>query len=349
VRYMDEEKDMITCSSDEELNVAFDLLGRQPMTESVHYLRLFASTQQKTESSEKATVREGRQALKKREREQRGIDHKELKKAERKKSKLERRAQNVESDEILPLKAQLLNLNDVQSSEEPEVHSATRKCRKPKEGELECQEARSRRRRGGSREFESCAKRQEERLKRKEDRLQKKTFVKETGPLFQWPTDANRLFLDGNNMLYITSSIRRFALSKTDYWRAELLLENLTEAFLPAMQGKIKDSVLIFDNTHTNKVKTLHAGNEDLTLTVKSARPQYTTSDDALVDWAKSNGEEASVSVFVTSDRELTHRLEEAGGVVVKPKAFLQFANTLMNGDAKELDAWLESFVPVHQ
>jgi len=180
----------------------------------------------------------------------------------------------------------------------------------------------------------------------------------------EWPITASRLFLDGNNMMFITPVLRSLTLNRGQRGRAEGLLASVAESFVnnqsqAASGGKLDDAVLIFDNTHTNTTKTLTGGT---TFRICSARPHTPTSDEVLIAWAneaKKTGE-SSKMVFVTSDRGLRDQLREAGGILMKPKQFLRLAYLLakqqpteacMGTDAInnvsdiDLDAWFGSLL----
>ena len=77
---------------------------------------------------------------------------------------------------------------------------------------------------------------------------------------------------------------------------------------------------------------------------VCSARPEYPTSDDALIDWSKkfSDEEKKETAVF-TSDRALTLILQENGVQVFKSKAWFKLMRKVVDvEDAKEEDSYDE-------
>ena len=206
---------------------------------------------------------------------------------------------------------------------------------------------------------ERCLKKQarEERLKqrlderriRKEQRAQGE--VQGDNDPVEWPANASRLYLDGNNMMFVTGGLRSLTL-KHSRGKAESLLAAAAESFITEQAGKISNAVLIFDNTRTDTTKTV-AGT---TFRICSARPHTPTSDEVLIAWAKeaqAKGE-SSQMVFVTSDRALREQLKEAGGILMKPKHFLYLTYHLAahnNSGAdlpvseSDLDAWLGSLL----
>jgi len=142
-----------------------------------------------------------------------------------------------------------------------------------------------------------------------------------------WPSGVVNLYLDGNNMLYVVSSIRALVLKRKNR-AAEAVLEDLARSFSSALN--LKHCTLIFDDT--KRLVTEEA------FSVQSARPSFSTSDDALVEMAKANTEPA---VFVTSDRELLNRLEASGKHVLlcKPKEWFLFVASTLGGASSGVDA----------
>jgi len=151
-----------------------------------------------------------------------------------------------------------------------------------------------------------------------------------------WPSGVVNLYLDGNNMLYVVSSIRALVL-KRNTRAAEGALEALARSFSSALN--LKHCTLIFDDT--KRLAT------EESFSVCSARPSFATSDDALVEMAKANTEPA---VFVTSDRELLNRLEASGKHVLlcKPKEWFFFVARTLSGAScgvDALDEWVANWM----
>ncbi|KAL0484190.1 lin-41 [Acrasis kona] len=80
--------------------------------------------------------------------------------------------------------------------------------------------------------------------------------------------------------------------------------------------------------------KTVHSSE---TFVRSSARPQYDTSDDALVEIA-SKAENPEKILFITSDRGLIERLKEVGAKVAKPKPWFNVAFSLINKAEQKFD-----------
>lgn len=124
-----------------------------------------------------------------------------------------------------------------------------------------------------------------------------------------WPDEVRKVFLDGNNMLFVDKSIRKLRLSQRQK-EAERTLANLAYAFAG---GKMNfHTVLVFDNTQQCVKDWIQAGDKPLEFMVCSANPHYKTSDDALVDWL-AREQNLKECLVVTSDRELQQRLKNLG------------------------------------
>jgi len=155
-----------------------------------------------------------------------------------------------------------------------------------------------------------------------------------------FPTSGNlpTVYLDGNNMLFVCSSLRSLVL-KRQIRKAEQILVSLARKF--AIMLNLAKCVVIFDDTDKHE--------ESESFVVCSARPSRSTSDDALVEWATSSQRALSpAGIFVTSDRELCVRLSEVGAVLVRPKEWFNYALGILTGQrVDDLDAcmtaWLDA------
>jgi predicted RNA-binding protein with PIN domain len=148
-----------------------------------------------------------------------------------------------------------------------------------------------------------------------------------------WPAQFTRIFVDGNNLMFLTNGLRKLTLQKK-FREIENVLASITEHF--SENTKIT-AILIFDGTPSNSQKTLPNGSS---LTVTSARPEFPTTDQALIHWAKNNPSEVASSVVVTSDRALSGELSVAGLASVKPAEWLKF---VASGDDYKM--WIEEKV----
>jgi rRNA-processing protein FCF1 len=141
-----------------------------------------------------------------------------------------------------------------------------------------------------------------------------------------WPSQVTRLYLDGNNMLYIAAPVRAKAIHR-QMSAAGIILSSVAYEFTKLLPAAVK-TTMVFDACSHEVLQSYRADN----FQILSARPVFGSSDDALVQWAKDNTSAHVLSMVVTSDRELQRRLAEVSGVVlVKPKAWMQYAASLLD------------------
>jgi hypothetical protein len=197
--------------------------------------------------------------------------------------------------------------------------------------------------------FKKCYKKHEKREKKGrrekcERRGREEKYVELSEEVVQ---GATSIFLDGNNMLYLTSALRKLTLSR-NVRGAEALLEAAARkmAWFLLQRSSVQEVVLIFDETSTSKSEVLtSAEGRTCKFVVCSARPDFPTSDHALVAWAQTRGKEAVAScLFATSDRALADQLAECGAKLVFPKRLLRWmcGRISSQGDDSGLDSWLD-------
>jgi len=149
-----------------------------------------------------------------------------------------------------------------------------------------------------------------------------------------WPENATHLYLDGNNMMFVLAPLRQMAINQRNVPAAELTLQSMAKKFTEVMN--LEYCLLIFDDTKLS-LKEVH-------FEVNSARPNYKTSDDALVQIAQ----QVRKGVYVTSDRELASRLLEVGVTVMRPTSWFEFVAKIMDGNeapSQTLDDWATKWV----
>jgi len=157
--------------------------------------------------------------------------------------------------------------------------------------------------------------------------------------LESWPKDVTHLYVDGSNLVWIHSHLRKLVLAKK-FTVVESIFTELVKQF--AQKTNLKCATLIFDVSKTETVQQLG----DCTVVVCSARPSFNTSDDALVAWAQKEPQIAQAAAYITSDRELHGRLVEAKAkYVIRPKSWFNFVAPLIGFPQKELSDWLEEFI----
>jgi len=185
------------------------------------------------------------------------------------------------------------------------------------------------------------------------------------------------VFVDGNNMLYLTDKLRRFTLGrKVDTTQKVLISVARRFAELVKIQAEI-----IFDSASASSLRTGNSSvpessavpNEGTpssgilldngsTFLVSSARPSFNTTDDKLVAWCRerlSNAPATSSSstapsaensfrvLVVTSDRALAGELFSLGVSVVKPGVWLACLANMAAGSSDNVDwkAWLDAWI----
>lgn len=122
----------------------------------------------------------------------------------------------------------------------------------------------------------------------------------------EWDEMLKIVFLDGNNLLFIDSTIRTLSLKK-QIEKAEACIVKLAEEF--AKTVALKKVVVVFDDTRLPETGLQF---DRSIVEVRKARPGHRTADDYLVALLPSLGQQDSTG-FVTSDRELIQRLGRAG------------------------------------
>jgi len=198
----------------------------------------------------------------------------------------------------------------------------------------------------------------------------------------------SKIIIDGNNMMFVTDGLRRNTLHGKRK-QAEKLLSIAALAF-SQLVGVTTE--IIFDATHLPKKRD--AGNLDeaprpsvekssvptftteiakiakdfpvvgvpvnftdgTSVLVSSARPEFATTDDKLISWARANKQELSPSglrnsdiVVVSSDRALAGELYSLGVTLIKPGNWIGLFASLLGFDEQssqkgELFKWFDSY-----
>jgi len=146
-----------------------------------------------------------------------------------------------------------------------------------------------------------------------------------------WPENTfSYLYIDGNNLLYMFDNVRNLAIKQNGKGKAQEILVGAFEMFASIVDG-LSELIIYFDLTTTVYEKILENNTKFM---IKSARPTFSTSDDALVfDVEESDPEKRKKCLFVTSDNGLCSRLTALGTTIVKPKLFLTIVLRKIYGD----------------
>jgi len=138
----------------------------------------------------------------------------------------------------------------------------------------------------------------------------------------------SKIYLDGNNMLFIENQIRALVLQKSKRTTGEQILANIASHFTRSINLRNAgfQTVLMFDASN------LH-GITDQNIQVVSGREiGFGIADDALVSIASALQETDKI-LFVTSDRELQNRLHDLGMYVIKSGTFMKCAKRVIGED----------------
>jgi len=134
-----------------------------------------------------------------------------------------------------------------------------------------------------------------------------------------------RVYLDGNNMLFVDNNIRSDCLKKNRKIGEKKLGQICLEY---CKLNGYKEVLLVFDRTKD----TYELKSDGVQLRVLSAHPEFEISDDAFVEWAgRMNAEDRDVTLFVTSDRELIQRLKDKKvNMILKSGEFMKLAKEFL-------------------
>jgi len=150
-----------------------------------------------------------------------------------------------------------------------------------------------------------------------------------------WPVDDIKiLYVDGNNILFLTQILRQNTLGRKKI-KSEKIIVGAVEEFCSI--NHFDTVIVIFDSTHEVYEKILENGTK---FVVTSAKPQYQSSDDALVIFnEKQNEDIRNKSLVVSSDVALCGRLCLLGTLVMKCKPFFDLILKTMNRTT-DLNEW---------
>jgi len=181
-----------------------------------------------------------------------------------------------------------------------------------------------------------------EELQIDDEKRRNKKFCRDTEhiniPLDEpWPAQFQRIFIDGNNLMFLSNGIRKLTLQKR-FRETEKVIASVAESFAECI--KIT-AIVMFDGTPTHFTKNYPNGSA---VTVTSAKPGFPTTDQALIFWGKSNPNDVGNSLVVTSDRALTDELKRTGMSVCKPSSWLKFVVKLFSMDQNmDYREWIDT------
>jgi len=158
------------------------------------------------------------------------------------------------------------------------------------------------------------------------------------------------LFVDGNNMFYLTDKLRHFTLrGKTK------ITEQVLSSVACFFGGLVRLNVeIVYDaacsipaNSESRDSAPLVHLDNGSTFLVSSARPSFVTSDAKFVAWARAHPQDAPNTLVITSDRALSAELQTLGVSVTKPGMWLSCVAQTAAGNTTENDwrAWLNAWI----
>jgi len=158
------------------------------------------------------------------------------------------------------------------------------------------------------------------------------------------------LFVDGNNMFYLTDKLRHFTLrGKTRI--TERVLSSVARLFAELVRLNVE---IVFDaacsipenSESTDSTPLVHLDNGS-SFVISSARPSFSTSDAKFLAWARAHPQDAPKTLVITSDRALSAELQTLGVSVAKPGMWLTCVAQTAAGNPSENDwrAWLNAWI----
>jgi len=154
------------------------------------------------------------------------------------------------------------------------------------------------------------------------------------------------LFVDGNNMFYLTDKLRKFTM-RGKKRITEQVLSSVARFFAELFRLNVE---IVYDAAcsipyGSDAAPLVHLDNGS-TFTISSARPSYLTSDAKFVAWARAHPAEAPTTLVITSDRALTVELQSLGVSVSKPGMWLTcVAQTVGVPTENDWKGWLNAWI----
>jgi len=148
-------------------------------------------------------------------------------------------------------------------------------------------------------------------------------------PNNQLPSHIQRIYLDGNNMMFFECKLRNL-FENHKRKEADQVLADI--AFKYAELLEKVEFILVYDRTTLNITKKITSESKTSDFLVLSAFPDYQSTDDALVDWAEKLGESVKNTLFVTSDKKLQDRLYRIeASSIMKPQRWMKMVRSAIS------------------
>ncbi|KAG2382476.1 hypothetical protein C9374_005056 [Naegleria lovaniensis] len=162
------------------------------------------------------------------------------------------------------------------------------------------------------------------------------------------PPEIHYVYIDSNNMLYITYVLRTLVLFQKDKASAEKLLIYIARLFKSHMEVMLNHQFILFNVCFDSTGNTMSADNE--TFVVSSASDNgFLIADDMLVDIANRHhiAGTSDSCLFVTSDRGLRKKLKECKTKCVGSGQWLKFCYYHLCGETAttDMNSWMSQLL----
>lgn len=196
-------------------------------------------------------------------------------------------------------------------------------------------------------QMEKELKKEELKIAKEQKRLEKELIKTDDFDLTKnWPSNIKYLYLDGNNMLFVCSTFRKFSCKRSTRHNTEQLLNAIALEFHNATN--LMTTQVCYDKTVNMPQK--YSGIDKI-FRVTSAIPDFNNADDQLVAIALQHKQVRMLDycMFVTTDKLLRKRLKDVDAKVASPGAWLKCVHKYLWNENKEisanLDVWTDSFI----
>ncbi|KAG2383295.1 hypothetical protein C9374_004632 [Naegleria lovaniensis] len=163
------------------------------------------------------------------------------------------------------------------------------------------------------------------------------------GEILNIPYNVTQVFIDGNNMFFMTKTMRDLILKNKDKVMVEKLIIHIAQKFARILSDNrqpLKMLHICFDSASLQVVCV-----KDTFVVSSAAQHGFTTADDMLVDMAMRQNVAGSVDscLFVTSDLALRERLRNSGAKCIGSGSWMKscYQKLCVNTELQSLDDWM--------
>ncbi|KAG2388060.1 hypothetical protein C9374_000910 [Naegleria lovaniensis] len=175
-------------------------------------------------------------------------------------------------------------------------------------------------------------------------------LVGEHGEGLTLPANISRIFLDGNNMFFMTQTMRDLLLKKKNKKEAEQLIIEIASRFSRASEALWNRPLNMHVCFDAANPQVMRGDIENDTFVVSSAsNAGFSTADDMLVELANRQNIAGHLDscLFVTSDNGLRQRLKEIGAKVAKSGKWMKCCYAHLCSDTTQfsMNDWMRHIV----